>query len=274
MYQLIPLLVFSLLSSCTSREAREAAALALPAPASIESIPVPPGCHRLTVERNSAGAWLRQLPLKKDNRVFLYNGALKRNQSAQFAVIDIPIGDKDLQQCADAIMRLHAEYLLANGKENDIRFTASDGTRLAFADWKRGRRFRLAGNRLVAFDSRPGQSNTEEQLEAFLVFAFMYCGTASLVQDSYPVNIMQMRIGDFFLEAGAPGHAMLVVDMAQTTDSQKRFLLAQSYMPAQDIHIVKNAANDQADPWYAVDSTYTLNTPEWTFRPSQLRRWK
>jgi hypothetical protein len=39
-----------------------------------------------------------------------------------FAVMDLPVGNKDLQQCADAIMRLRAEYLYRPGQFNSIRF--------------------------------------------------------------------------------------------------------------------------------------------------------
>ena len=88
----------------------------------IENIPTPPGYKRIAVTDESFSAWLRAVPLKKDNRVFLYNGSLKPNQSAQFAVLDIPVGKKDLQQCADAIMRLRAQFLFDKKRFGEISF--------------------------------------------------------------------------------------------------------------------------------------------------------
>ena len=79
----------------------------------IGEIKPPEGYTRVVVKSGLFGAWLRMVSLKKDKTVYLFNGQLKRNQSAQFAVIDIPTGNKDLQQCADAVMRLRAEYLFA-----------------------------------------------------------------------------------------------------------------------------------------------------------------
>jgi hypothetical protein len=81
------------------------------APSYVHEIPLPQGYERIGVNTNSFGAYLRSLPLKKDKTVYLYNGQKKYNQSAQYAVINISTGNKDLQQCADAVMRLRAEYL-------------------------------------------------------------------------------------------------------------------------------------------------------------------
>ena len=44
------------------------------------------------------------------------------------AVPDIPVADKDLQQCADAIMRLRVEYFLNQDNIDSICFKATDGT--------------------------------------------------------------------------------------------------------------------------------------------------
>jgi hypothetical protein len=51
-------------------------------------------------------------------------------------------------------------------------------------------------------------------------------------------------------------------------------MLAQSYMPAQDIHIVKNPVDDKLSPWYEVNNAEEIITPEWTFLRNQLRRWQ
>ncbi|MEM1219965.1 MAG: DUF4846 domain-containing protein, partial [Bacteroidota bacterium] len=45
---------------------------------------------------------------------------------------------------------------------------------------------------------------------------------------------------------------------------------AQSYMPAQDIHILKNPTTGSA--WYSVDEIDPLRTPEWTFGKEHLQR--
>src|ERR1043166_5422526 len=76
----------------------------------IGEIRVPAGYKRVAEEKNSFGEWLRRIDLKKDPRIYLYNGQPKDDQSAHFAVLDMPLGDKDLQQCADAIMRLWAAF--------------------------------------------------------------------------------------------------------------------------------------------------------------------
>jgi len=47
---------------------------------------------------------------------------------------------KDLQQCADAIMRLRAEYFFNQDNIDSICFKAMDGTGLSFAKWMRGER--------------------------------------------------------------------------------------------------------------------------------------
>jgi hypothetical protein len=48
---------------------------------------------------------LQHLKLKADNTVYYYDGAKKTNQDLHYAVLDIHLPKKDLQQCADAIIR-------------------------------------------------------------------------------------------------------------------------------------------------------------------------
>src|SRR5215813_12225800 len=111
----------------------------------IGEIPVPAGYKRIAAETNPMGEWLRKIDLKDDPRIYLFNGRLRSNQSTQFAVLDVPVGDKDLQQCADAIMRLRAEYFFSRDNLDSIDFKATDGTDLSFARWMKGERYRLKG---------------------------------------------------------------------------------------------------------------------------------
>jgi Domain of unknown function (4846) len=66
---------------------------------------------------------------------------------------------------------------------------------------------------------------------------------------------------------------MIVIDMAKNDRGDKVFMLAQSYMPAQDIHIVKNPVNDKLSPWYEINDAKQVITPEWIFSNNQLRSW-
>src|SRR4030095_3810186 len=219
--------------------------------ATIGDIPVPVGYDRAEVSGNSFGKFLRTLPLKKNTTVYLYNGQPNINQDAQFAIINISTGKKDLQQCADAIMRLRAEYLYANARYEQIRFI--DNANVVYA-------FEQAGNRT--------------EFDIYLEKVFSHCGTLSLEKQLHKRSSMNnVNIGDVLIKGGSPGHAMLVVDMAFNKDGKKIILLSQSYMPAQDIHVVKNQMKPTISPWYVVDNESDIITPECTFRPSQLRYW-
>jgi hypothetical protein len=105
---------------------------------------------------------------------------------------------------------------------------------------------------------------------------FTYAGSQSLSRELAAVKEpAQMAIGDVFIRGGSPGHAVLVVDMAEKpATGEKVFLLAQSYMPAQDIHVLKNPRGAPLSPWYPVRFGDTLRTPEWEFKSTELKRFK
>ncbi len=92
------------------------------------AIAVPAGYERTREAGGSFADWLRHLPLKKAGTpVYLFDGTEKKNQDAHFAVIDIDTGKRDLQQCADAIIRLRAEYLYSKGGIKAIHFDFTSG---------------------------------------------------------------------------------------------------------------------------------------------------
>jgi hypothetical protein len=107
----------------------------------------------------------------------------------------------------------------------------------------------------------------------YLRTVFMYAGTYSLSKElKRRIRAKDMRIGDVFIKGGFPGHAVLVVDMARNRDTGKKvFLLAQSFMPAQDVHVLRNLNNRNLSPWYDLDFGKTLATPEWNFDIGSLK---
>lgn len=102
---------------------------------------------------------------------------------------------------------------------------------------------------------------------------FTYCGTLSLEKETHNVDLSSIQPGDVLVKGGCPGHAMIVADVAINKKREKVFMLAQSYMPAQDIHIVKNWVDNEFSPWYKLTSDGKLITPEWIFNRDQLKRW-
>ena len=251
-----------LLTSCTEQQAKNVRALegkptvtandsTNPYP-SVAAIPLPPGFERIKAENISFATWLRQIKLKADKTVFLYNGSAKKNQLAQFAVLDISTGNQDLQQCADAVMRLRAEYLYSRGDYDSISFKDNDG-----------RKYQLS------------QPFTRDHFDRFLLRVFGMCGSASLSKQLFPVsNLSAIKPGNVLIRGGFPGHAVIVVDVAQNANGKKIFIIAQSYMPAQDIHILVNPINKELSPWYEVKPEDNhIMTPEYLFYKNELKRW-
>jgi hypothetical protein len=74
--------------------------------------------------------------------------------------------------------------------------------------------------------------------------------------------------GDFFVVGGHPGHAVLVLDVAEDDRGHSWALIGQGFMPAQDFQVL---AHD-GDPWFSLDGD-TVQTPFWpAFSWSALRR--
>jgi hypothetical protein len=87
------------------------------------------------------------------------------------------------------------------------------------------------------------------------------------------INLSDMEAGDVFIQGGSPGHAVIVIDLAVNDSGEKIFLLSQSYMPAQEIHLLKNPVDTGISPWYKTDFGDILETPEWKFKSTHLKRF-
>jgi hypothetical protein len=220
-------------------------------------IQTPDGFERLNLSADSYGYFLRKLKLKPhESQVLYYDGKPKINKNVYIAVIQMEIGNRNLLQCADAVMLLWGEYLFKQQKYDEIHFNyLSDGKPRYFKEYC-------------------GGDYSYPKFRKFMNKIFAYANTTSLYDELIPADFNSMQIGDVFISRGNPiGHAVIIADMAvQINTGEKIFLLAQSYMPAQEIQILVNRTNRKISPWYDMKNQ-TINTPEWTFDSVDLRRF-
>lgn len=137
-----------------------------------------------------------------------------------------------------------------------------------------GYRIVIDGNE-TRWVKKTGYSNDYKDFRKYLDIVFAYAGSLSLSKELKNVELEDMKIGDVFIQGGSPGHCVIVVDMAENkVTGEKLFMLAQSYMPAQDIHILKNLQNREFSPWYSLNFGEKLITPEWIFGKDDLKRFE
>ena len=224
--------------------------------------PAPKGFTRVDVTPASFGAWLRELPLApKGVEVKSYTGETIATDAA--AVVAIDVGTRDLQQCADSILRLRAEYLFSQKRYDAIRFHYTSGDLSSYPKWAQGYR-PVVGKRSVRFEKKAAPDHRYGAFRQYLDDLFMYAGTASLA--SYATKLPAsatanaVRPGMFFVHGGFPGHAVVVLDVVEDGRGHRRLLLGQGYMPAQSLHVIR--AGDAA--WIPFDDdAKEIRVPTW-----------
>jgi hypothetical protein len=241
-----------------------------------DRIAPPAGFQRASLAAGSFGAWLRELPLESGRGiVHLHDGRPKLAQNLHVAVIAIDAGKRDLQQCADAVIRLRAEYLFANGQARDICFRAVSGDAMPYASYRSG--LRPPKGRATPWVAEAPPDASWTGFRAYLDRVFGIANTASLARELEPVRESRsITAGDVYIEGahgGRFGHAVLVLDVAENPVGERVFLIAQSYMPAQDMHVLINPGEPSLGPWYRVPANGSLETPEWSFPSGSLRRF-
>ena len=218
----------------------------------LNRISTPAGYKRINVDEDSFGNWLRHLPIKsKASKVYYYNDKPKETQSIHEAVLDIDIGNKDLQKSEDAVLRLYMEYLFSKKQFNKITFQPSPLDTFAF----------LKERQKTDYLSFRKYFNELSKLST----------PYSLLENMNYAEVNNLKIGQVFVQPDEPGHAVIIVDVAENEVGQRIFLLAQAFSPAQDIHIIKNFHHEKhLSPWYSANFGISLYTPEWEFTSSDL----
>ncbi len=151
----------------------------------------------------------------------------------------------------------------------------TNGHWVGFDKWSKGYRIETnAAQTKTKWELNAKPNDDYQTYWAYLEQIFLYAGTASLSKEMKKVSFTEMEIGDVLIQGGFPGHAVMVVDMAiNPINGKKYYLLGQSYMPAQEFQVLTNPQNPTLSPWYELKNIEIINTPEWQFDASQLRRF-
>ncbi|RFZ91957.1 hypothetical protein D0C36_10945 [Mucilaginibacter conchicola] len=221
-----------------------AAASLLPADSVNHRFAAPSGYKKIVSAPGSFGAYLQTLALKPaGTHTLTYKGAIARTDPYTAAVIDMSVGTQDLQQCADAVIRLRAEYLYERKDYQNISFNFTSGFKCDFVHYANG--YRYVKEKWVL---KGKKDYSRENFMRYLSLVFSYAGTISLQKELNAVtNANDIQAGDVFIKGGSPGHCFIVLQVAENASHQKKFLLAQSFMPAQNIQVLQNGS-----PWFTL----------------------
>lgn len=220
-------------------------------------IPAPAGYKRVAVTEGSFAYFLRNLPLKPANSdLHYYNGQVKTAKYGG-AIVNMDFGKNANEQCADAIIFLRASYLWQTKQFDKIHFRFTNGFKAEYSKWAKGYRIRNCNSWIKT----QKEDYSYKTFRNYLNIVFQYAGTASLSKELTPIGrcwTKDIQAGDVVIKGGFPGHAEIVVDVAENDKGDRKVLLAQSFMPAQEIEIFPEWLSASKDG-------RRLDTPSWTF---------
>jgi hypothetical protein len=219
---------------------------------------LPEGYSRTPTESNSFGHFLRELPLKADGQPVLLASGVEKHSKSYLAAIDLPIPKGELHQCADGVIRLRTDYLFSQKRFNEISFKFVSGKNYSYLSYLNGK------------------LPTPENKWTYLINVYNSANTTSLNQQLITKSINTLEIGDVFIyphRNGGYGHAIIVVDKCINSEGNIKFMLAQSYTPAQELEIMDNP-NNLGSPWYDLNFGETLITSGMDFQKDELKSFE
>ncbi|MBL1219543.1 hypothetical protein JET18_01770 [Chryseobacterium sp. L7] len=238
-----------------------------------ERFPAPEGYTWVEEKPDSFEYFIENFKLKPyGSQILKYDGTPIAAQDLHEAVFDIDTGTKDLQQCADAAIRLRAEYLFAAKRFDEIKFHFTSGDLVSWNDYKKGIRAFVKGNS-VSFRKTADFDDSYRSFRNYLDLIFNYAGTISLNKETKPVaKTSDLKTGDILITPGSPGHIVFISGVCKNKAGDKLFLLSQGFTPAQSIHTLSNPFDKKISPWYGLDvNAAETKTARYFFKPTNFR---
>lgn len=213
--------------------------------------------------------FLQHLP-QKAAPVLDYSGRQVSDQQKAFAVIAYDVGNRDLQQCADALMRLRAEYLFAQKRLDEISFHFVSGEAYSFAAYCEGQ-IPVAKGVGVVFTSSLPKAKDHASLRKYLDIVYTYASTISLANELADAN--DFVVGTIVIKAGSPGHCFIIVDEAATTSGEKLYKLVEGYTPAQSIYVLRDVDEPSLGCWHKLKKG-PITTASYAFTNYKLKKFE
>ena len=230
----------------------------------------PSPLRALSYPPDSWPSFLQHLPTE-NKPIVDYKGNQVANQEKHFAILTYDVGGSDLQQCADALMRLRSEYLFSQKKYAQIGFHFNSGIFYRWTDYCRGIRpvFRKGQQILVQTNATSVFSHTS--LRKWLDIVYTYANTVSLCKELKKAD--GLETGTIIIFPGNPGHCCIIMDEAVTAKQDTVYKIAEGYMPAQSIYVLSNPYEPDWNPWYHLGKG-EINTASCSFRSYYLKKFE
>jgi hypothetical protein len=224
--------------------------------------PTPPGYQRVQVEPGSFAEWLRSLPMAPEGtpaKSFDGRVSLDADDDYLAGVVAIDIGNADLEQSADVILRLQAEWLWSRGEKANISYLSATKLAMPLSRWEKGQRLIPNGpNMFWVIKGKPAEVDHAE-FRKYLDAVFNWANSTSLSIRSKPVeDPKDLLAGDFFLQLQPPNQVAVVLDVAEKPSGERVALLGQARNPAESVHVVRPG---KATAWFSVRPPVPVLTP-------------
>ncbi|CAA0175490.1 conserved hypothetical protein [Tenacibaculum maritimum] len=235
----------------------------------------PYGYKRVCYEAGTFESFIQNYTLKEyGSSIINYDKTKYFYQIGHIGILTLSVPENGLQQCADALIRLRAEYLWKTNQKEKIGFEFTSGHYCSWKKYAAGYRPKIEGNK-VTFYKIAKANYTKTAFYKYLNLIYTYSGTLSLYNElPKVVREEDLQLGDMLVKPGTPGHILMLVDEVINKKGEKLFVLAQGNTPAQSVHLLKNFNNASLTPWYSLKKNALIQVPGYSFDNSQFIRFK
>jgi len=239
-----------------------------------ERILPPEGFERVYYPEDSFQHYIQNYSLKPfGTKVINYDGKPYGYQKGHVGVLEVPVPSNGLQQCADALIRLRAEYLWDTDQKDRIGFNFTSGHYCSWKKYAEGYRPKINGNN-VSFYKTATENFSKSNFYEYLNLIYMYAGTQSLYNELDEINnINEIAVGDLLIKPGSPGHVIMVVDKAVNSKGKIIVIFAQGNTPAQSVHLIKNINGSDLKPWFEIKIKQPVEIPTYYFNKVKFIRF-